>query len=292
MNVKPTFYFRYVDDIILRIPSNSTNHILNIFNEYDKNLQFTVELSQKKNISFLDIKIIIDNQRYLITNWYQKLTFSGRYLNYNSHHPHSYKIAIIYCLVDRAVNLSHTKVHNQNILFIKKVSKQNDYPQDIIALHIKKRIKKIRFTEKNCEKTIENNKGFICLPYVKQLEDFNNFFKKYSTKVVYSVKNKLNNIIKLGKDKNDKSNNGNVVYKINCNNYNASYVGQKSRRVNVRIKEHIKKYTDKDTNSGLFAHSKNNNHLIDFKNIRLRNSQWKETLFRSSFHTHPKKLHE
>ena len=65
----------------------------------------------------------------------------------------------------------------------------------------------IRFTEKNSGKTIENNKGFICLPYVKELEDFNkNFSKKYSTKVVYSAKNKLNNIIKLGKDKNDKSN--------------------------------------------------------------------------------------
>ena len=44
LNVKPTFYFRYVDDVILCISSNSTNHILNIFKEYDKNLQFTVEL--------------------------------------------------------------------------------------------------------------------------------------------------------------------------------------------------------------------------------------------------------
>ena len=106
LNVKPTFYFGYVDDIILCIPSNSRNYILNIFNEYEKNLQFAVELSQNKNISFLDLKIIIDNQRYLIsqiqTNGYQKPTFSRRYLNYNSHHPHSNKIAIIYCLVDRA----------------------------------------------------------------------------------------------------------------------------------------------------------------------------------------------
>ena len=96
--------------------------------------------------------------------------------------------------------------------------------------------------EKNSEKTLENNKGFICLPYVKELEDFNkNFIKNYSTKVVYSAKNKLNNIIKLGKDKNDKSNNANVVYKINCKDCNASHVGQTSTRVNVRIKEHIKK---------------------------------------------------
>ena len=111
----------------------------------------------------------------------------------------------------------------------------------------------IRFTEKNSEKTIENIKGFICLPYVKELWNFNkNFFKKYSTKVVNSAKNKLNNIIKLGKDKNDNSNNANVVYNINCNDCNASFVEQTSRWVNVRITEHIQKYTDKDTNSGLY----------------------------------------
>ena len=41
----------------------------------------------------------------------------------------------------------------------------------------------------------------------------------------------------------------------------------------VKIKEHIKKYTDKDTNSGLFAHTKDNNHLIDFKNIKILDSE-------------------
>ena len=129
--------------------------------------------------------------------------------------------------------------------------------------------------EKNSEKTIENNKGFICLPYVKELENFNNnFFKKYSTEVVYSAKNKLNNIIKLGKDKNEKLNNANVVYKINCNDCNASYVGQTSRRVNVRLKERIKKYTDKDTNSRLFTHTMDNNHVIDFKNIKILDSEF------------------
>ena len=72
LNVKPLFYFRYVDDILLCVPSNSIDHILNTFNTYDKNLQFTVEIAQNKSISFLDLKIIIDQHRHIITNWYRK----------------------------------------------------------------------------------------------------------------------------------------------------------------------------------------------------------------------------
>ena len=128
-NVKPLFYFRYVDDILLCVPSNSIDHTLNTFNTYDKNLQFTVEIAKNKSISFLDLKIIIDQHRHIITNWYRKPIFTGRYLNYNSHHPLSNKIAIIYCLVDRAINLSHSSFHNDNILFVKNVLKLNDYPK-------------------------------------------------------------------------------------------------------------------------------------------------------------------
>ena len=273
LNVKPMFYFRYVDDILLCIPSNTIDHTLNIFNTYDKNLQFTVETALNNSISFLDLKIILDQQRQIITNWYQKPTFSGRYLNFNSHHPLSNKIAIIYCLVDRAINLSHKKFHKDNIIFIKNVLKLNNYPLELIEFHINTRLRRINSTKSSQTKSI-NNKAIISLPYVKELEHFNhNFFKQFSTKVVYSTKNKLNNIIKLGKDKTEKVNQANVVYKINCKDCNASYVGQTSRRLQVRAKEHAKKYKDKDENSGLFLHTKDNNHTIDFQNIKILDNE-------------------
>ena len=96
-----------------------------------------------------------------------------------------------------------------------------------------------------CNTTTNKNKTdrFISLPYVKELESFiNNFFKQHNTNVVYNTKNKLNNIIKLGKDKTKTCDNVNVVYKINCKDCNATYVGQIGRRLNVRINEHTKKF--------------------------------------------------
>ena len=50
--------------------------------------------------------------------------------------------------------------------------------------------------------------------------------------------------------------------------------GQTSRRLQVRAKEHAKKYKDKDQNSRLFMHTHDNNHRIDFQNIKILYRQW------------------
>ena len=73
LNFKPAFHFRYVDDIILCTPKNMI-----------ENLQFTIELPHKNSISYLDIKIIVNEKQHIIIDWYQKQTFSGRYINYFS----------------------------------------------------------------------------------------------------------------------------------------------------------------------------------------------------------------
>ena len=108
------------------------------------------------------------------------------------------------------------------------------------SLRKQKRLKKLRNTHNNTPQN-NNKQKFVSLIYVKELESFINiFFKKHNINVIYSTKNKLNNIIKLGKDKNQICDNVSVGYKNNCKDCNASYVGQTGRRLNVRIKEHAK----------------------------------------------------
>ena len=51
-NVKPLFYFRYVDDTIMCINKKHIDLVLKTFNSYNNKLQFTYELEQdKKSIS-------------------------------------------------------------------------------------------------------------------------------------------------------------------------------------------------------------------------------------------------
>jgi len=51
------FYFRYVDDIAMAIPSDSINKALNIFNKFHPRLQFTLEVGGDR-LNFFDVTIM------------------------------------------------------------------------------------------------------------------------------------------------------------------------------------------------------------------------------------------
>lgn len=56
--------------------------------------------------------------------------------------------------------------------------------------------------------------------------------------LAFTVNNKLNSFIRLYKDPLLKLHHSNVVYKINCLNCEALYIGQTKRKLLTRIKEH------------------------------------------------------
>ena len=85
--------------------------------------------------------LVIRDGENINTNWYQKLTLSGRLLNFHSHHPLKYKINTINNLVDRGITLAHKSFHTKNIQKIKMTLIKNNYPRKIINSTIKKKIK-------------------------------------------------------------------------------------------------------------------------------------------------------
>lgn len=99
----------------------------------------------------------------------------------------------------------------------------------------------------------------ISLPYSHDLHNLDRIFKNAGFKVVYKIPNKLNCIIALGKDKLPIENKTKVVYKINCKNYNLSYIGQTKRHLITRVKEHFRNIKMHESN-----HSVISKHRIDF----------------------------
>ena len=260
----PLFYFRYVDDTIVCIKSEQVDTVLQVFNNYNTHLKFTFESEIENSINFLDLTLMRKNNQ-ILTNWYQKTTSSSRLLNYNSNHTTKQKINIVANLVDRAILLSDTCFHDTNIHKITELLLCNDYPSEFINIHIQNRLRKLKF---NNRKTNENRPlTTISIPYS------NTFYKKcsyilnkYNIRTVPLINKKLNNIIKLGKDKIEKSETCGVVYKINCMSCSATYIGETKRMSKIRVKEHER---DKENKSVIATHQRTENHTVDWKNIQI-----------------------
>ena len=119
--------------------------------------------------------MIIRKYDNIVTDWYQKPTFSGRLLNFNSKHPFAHKKGVIYNLVDRAILLSDQCFHKNNLHKVKQILLNNQYPIKII-----KKFVNIRFHQclnklsennnstslNNSDKSSNRNKLFMQLPFV------------------------------------------------------------------------------------------------------------------------------
>jgi len=288
----PIFYFRYVDDIALAAPNFYLNTLLSKFNSFHPRLKFTLEIGGD-TLNFLDLTIIKKDGR-LIFNWYRKPTFSGRFLNFHSHHPFLHKKGTIISLVDRALLLSHPEFHNYNFNFIINTLIDNGYPLKLIFSVIKRRLYH-RFQTHDIQRTdlknsqVINPLPYFTIPYVSSTATkFIQFFKNISfCKLSFSCLNKLNKFIKVQKDLLSTSSRSNVVYKIECSNCDASYVGQTKRLLKDRIGEHrnhIKRNSSQI--SVITNHRIDLNHEFEWNNVRVLDEEtnYKKRLISEMIH--------
>ena len=75
--------------------------ILNLFNNYHERIVFVAELEEHSKLNFLDITLIKTPSNIIITDWYTKPTWSGRFLNRQSNVPIYIKINMVNNLLDR-----------------------------------------------------------------------------------------------------------------------------------------------------------------------------------------------
>ena len=102
---EPFIYRRYADDTFLLF--RSKHHIekfRNYINRQHKNIKFTSDTENENSISFLDIKITRDNNKFM-TSVYGKPTISGVFTNFGSFMPSSYKYNLLFTLLHRAFKL-------------------------------------------------------------------------------------------------------------------------------------------------------------------------------------------
>ena len=91
----------------------------------------------------------------------------------------------------------------------------------------------------------------------------------------YKIKNKLSSIVKKGKDKLDKGDQHNVVYKIACINCEMVYIGETKRTLKTRIKEHRDNInlTNSDNHNAITLHRIEKGHDMNWDNVKILDNE-------------------
>ena len=253
------FYRRYVDDTFCLFNNEQDALVFfDFLNSQHPNIKFTMEKESNKMLAFLDVCISNKDPCNLLTSVYRKNTFTGLLTNFYSFTSYSYKIGLIRTLVDRAYKINNTLAKfNDDVKKLFDIFKKNQYPDGLISRVVHSYLDSVH-TSNNSKSATDTSTIYFKLPFLK-LSNFTQrkvrmLAKKYcnnlNIKLAFSSF-KIKNLLAV-KDRVNKSLRSCIVYKFTCAGCNSVYIGETSRHLSTRVREHL--FTDK--NSHIFKHLK------------------------------------
>ncbi|XP_044751864.1 uncharacterized protein LOC123311820 [Coccinella septempunctata] len=273
LSFTPSFLCQYVDDLIISMPGDRETEVLEIFNNFDDHIQFTIERESNRSVPFLDTKLIRQEDNTIKLDWYQKPSSSGRYINASSYHNIKIKVNTILGLKKRIEDITHPTLTKGALGRLFQLMKDNGYSNQLLKklLYSTTRPPEPTLTAENGgnDDDIQDRITFAKLPYIKELTfELTKLFKKYmnikvarytlvATKSFFSnTKEKLKNSFKR-----------NVVYQIKCKHCPQVYIGQTSQALAKRISLHKSDSTIRPDRCALGQHIRNTGHNADFDNV-------------------------
>ena len=133
---RPLFWKRYVDDTLSALPLDQIQAFHHHLNSIEPSIQFTIEEESLGTIAFLDTMVTRHDDGSLSTTVFRKKTHADCYLDFSSHHPLAYKVAVTRTLLTRADRIctfpcdkDAEKEH------VSKALESNGYPKTVIHQH-------------------------------------------------------------------------------------------------------------------------------------------------------------
>ncbi|XP_053691812.1 uncharacterized protein LOC128740298 [Sabethes cyaneus] len=228
---------KYVDDLFLVIPADKVEEILDTFNRYNSNLQFTCEKEQNRRLPFLDMVVIRQPDQSIKTEWYCKPMASGRFIDYLSTHPLHMKTNMVNNFIRRVREFSTNLTKEATNEIIKQQLKINHYPTTFIHRCLNSTASRAVVVPAQSPEPII----YKPLIYVEKLtsrlkKTFRTDFPNISlaTRNEFTIKKLFTNT----KDNIPTEMKTNVIYRIPCRDCQASYVGLTSNQLKKRISNH------------------------------------------------------
>lgn len=276
LSFKVFFIKKFVDDLILAIPKTGLEEIIQVFNSFDLNIQFTSEREDENNsVPFLDTKVCRINN-IIKLDWYQKETNSNKFIHFKSEHPINMKINCIKEMKNRIQRICHPDMVDANIKKLHEIFRQNSYPKQMLD-KLMYETDRVSITEsrrkpEQIENIVQDDPviKYGSLPNIGNLTSkIKNCFKDekvkistYNTKTIKMLYSKL-------KDTTPNPLKSNVVYKIKCSECDGTYVGQTSQWLKSRLTLHKSDIRTMNPRCALAVHSMKKDHKIDFENTEV-----------------------
>ena len=255
-NVSPKSYRRYVDDSHTRFNCDEdSDKFLNILNEQDDKIQYTVE-KQNANaeLSFLDITVMNN----LLGSYEFKVFRNDAITNVQIKPSSCVNPSIIKGVfkgfLARARRICSDQYLEEEIDFLVKVFAKNGH--DIEELKRIAHSYSVDNVVNDTAKVISERKSFVRIPWIPVLgPKLRVIMRKHGVKTIFSSGPNLKDLLCDHKTKLP-NNSHSGVYRLRCECAGV-YIGETKKRVHVRIAEH-EKYIFKGrwANSGATEHAK------------------------------------
>lgn len=232
-------------------------------------------MEENNSIPFLDVLLIHNENGSISTDWYQKKTWSGRYLNFLSSLPMTYKKNTVSILTEKILRLSDISLHKKIFKLLTETLLSNGYPRKLVELLIKNardKLNKNNFVIEEPNVRKEQN-TYVSIPYIQGLtEKIKNVFEKVNITVCGKPTNTLSDhFFSKNKDETVKEIKSNLIYQVDCNDCNHFYIGETCQYLKTRMYQHNNdsKKSDQEFKSALSNHLKEKDHKFSLQNVKI-----------------------
>ena len=242
-DLTPKLWKRYVDDILEVVKKGSVEKLTEFLNGLDESgsIKFTFEVESEGKLPFLDLLIVRKEDGDVKLQVYRKPTHTDQYLNFNSHHPIEHKLSVVRTLLERSQSLISDKDDKQQEdKYVEGVLRSCGYP-DWTFRKVKGQMESVKTKKVNKKRQLDfsSKRSQVVIPYVAKVsETVARLFRKHQVPVAMRPIRTLKRLLVHPKDKQDKEEKTECVYKIPCGNCDKTYVGETGRKFGVRLKEH------------------------------------------------------
>jgi uncharacterized protein with PIN domain len=222
LGIDVELFVLYVDDSFLIIDEEEVEPTLMVFNNFDSNLKFTMEIETNKRLNFLDVLVERDDDGVITTSWYSKECASLRLLNFNSNQTLVQKLNIARNLIKRILDVSTDKRADNILPRVLKILMANGYPKGVIKSCF------YGYLEGKNSNRILSERKYVSVTNVPVISSkLTKIMKKNNSNVCVALKNrkKVENLYSVIKDKNEKSQLSKLIYCIKCSKCLKKYKG-------------------------------------------------------------------